>query len=77
MPDNLGGSVRLIDRGKTGATAFTGLGIYTYLSGHRQIRQMSGNELREASKLNLLLRRSGINGVALALVGAGLYRLLV
>lgn len=59
----------------TGAAAFIGLGAYTYWSGHKQLLDMR----KEIAKsfFGLKSRQMGINGIAMTLLGMGVYRLVV
>lgn len=57
----------------SGATAFIGLGGYTYWSGHRQLTQREA-EIVSKGGLNMSARRLGITGTAAMLVSVGLYR---
>lgn len=57
-----------------GASTFAGLGVYTYWSGHSQLRQREQEILRSGSKINMAARRLGITGIAAALIGVGAYR---
>ncbi|GAB7351525.1 hypothetical protein MBLNU459_g2166t2 [Dothideomycetes sp. NU459] len=57
-----------------GASAFAGLGAYTYWSGHRQLRLREQEILRSGSGINMAARRLGITGIAAILVGLGAYR---
>ncbi|GAB7351526.1 hypothetical protein MBLNU459_g2166t1 [Dothideomycetes sp. NU459] len=58
----------------TRASAFAGLGAYTYWSGHRQLRLREQEILRSGSGINMAARRLGITGIAAILVGLGAYR---
>lgn len=60
----------------SGASAFIGLGAYTYWSGHRQLR-LNEQQIINAGKVNMAARRLGITGLALSLGGIGLYRAFV
>ncbi|KAF4306865.1 hypothetical protein GTA08_BOTSDO04904 [Botryosphaeria dothidea] len=59
-----------------GASAFIGLGIYSYLSGHSQLRQERARILASKSLLGLRARKASITGLAATLVGLGVYRLV-
>ncbi|KAF1354839.1 hypothetical protein BDV97DRAFT_366063 [Delphinella strobiligena] len=56
-----------------GASAFIGLGAYTYWSGHRQLR-LNEQQIVRAGKVNMAARRMGITGLAITLAGIGAYR---
>jgi hypothetical protein len=60
----------------TGAAAFIGLGAYSYFSGHAQLRQQESKILKSGTRLGLKSRQMGITGIAMSLVGLGLYRLV-
>jgi hypothetical protein len=59
----------------TGAAAFIGLGAYSYFSGHAQLRQQRAEILKSGTIFGLRTRQMGITGIALSLVGMGLWRL--
>lgn len=58
-----------------GSAAFTGMGIYTFYSGHRQIQEREREILRSGSRFGPLARKWAIGGLSAALVGAGVFRL--
>lgn len=58
----------------TGAGAFAGLGVYTYFSGHSQLREQEHVIKNMKTMFRMGARRAGINGIAATLVGLGLYR---
>lgn len=60
-----------------GSAAFTGLGIYTFHSGMKQLRERSVQTaiLRSGSRFGLGARKAGIVGMSAVLVGMGWYRL--
>ncbi|KAI9740877.1 MAG: hypothetical protein M1818_004482 [Claussenomyces sp. TS43310] len=60
----------------TGAAAFVGLGTYSYLSGHRQLREQQAQILKSGSMFGMRSRQMGITGIAMTLVGMGLWRLV-
>lgn len=60
-----------------GASAFAGLGAYTYWSGHQQLRLREQEILKSGSKINMAARRLGITGIATVLLGMGAYRAFV
>ena len=57
----------------TGASAFAGLGAYTYWSGHRQLR-LNEQQIVKAGRINMAARSMGITGLAITLIGVGAYR---
>lgn len=59
-----------------GASAFIGLGVYSYISGHSQLREQRARQLAEKSLLGLRARKASITGLAGVLVGLGVYRLV-
>ncbi|KAL1310658.1 hypothetical protein AAFC00_000925 [Neodothiora populina] len=56
-----------------GASAFMGLGAYTYWSGHRQLR-LNEQKILQMGRANMAVRSLGITGIAAGLVGLGVYR---
>lgn len=60
----------------TGATAFAGLGIYSYYSGHAQLLAQQKAIAKSGSMFGLKSRQTGITGIAITLVGMGLWRLV-
>lgn len=60
----------------SGASAFIGLGIYSYFSGRYQLRQQQAAILKSKSMLGMRSRHFGISGIAAMLVGAGIWRLV-
>ncbi|KAF2169133.1 hypothetical protein M409DRAFT_52419 [Zasmidium cellare ATCC 36951] len=59
-----------------GSIAFTGLGIYSYASGMKQLRERELEILKSGSRFGLGARRGGIVGMSAVLVGLGVYRLV-
>lgn len=59
-----------------GSAAFTGLGIYTYNSGRKQLNERELEILRSGSRFGIGARRFGLVGLSAALVGVGVYRLV-
>jgi hypothetical protein len=57
-----------------GSGAFLGLGAYTYMSGHSQLKAQEAAIKRSKSIFGMASRRAAITGTATALVGAGVYR---
>lgn len=57
----------------SGASAFIGLGAYTYWSGHRQLR-LNEKQILNAGKVGMAARSMGITGLAATLIGLGAYR---
>ncbi|KAI1006104.1 hypothetical protein K3495_g2118 [Podosphaera aphanis] len=60
----------------TGATAFFGLGAYSYFSGHAQLRAQEATILKSASRFGMKSRQAGITTIALSLAGLGFWRLV-
>ncbi|OAF54530.1 hypothetical protein VC83_09252 [Pseudogymnoascus destructans] len=60
----------------TGAAAFAGLGIYSYYSGHAQLLAQQKAIAKSGSMFGLKSRQTGITGIAITLVGMGLWRLV-
>lgn len=60
----------------TGAGAFIGLGIYSYVSGQAQLRKQEAKILKSGKLLGFQTRQAGITGLAMTLVGLGVYRLV-
>ncbi|KAH8782571.1 hypothetical protein BGZ57DRAFT_925975 [Hyaloscypha finlandica] len=60
----------------TGAAAFMGLGVYSYFSGHSQLRAQQARILQSKSLFGLKSRQAGITGIALTLAGMGFWRLV-
>ena len=60
----------------TGATAFAGLGAYTYFSSRNQLRLREAAILKSGSRFGIRSRQAGAAGIALAFVGMGLWRLV-
>ncbi|GAB7358790.1 hypothetical protein MBLNU230_g4015t1 [Neophaeotheca triangularis] len=60
-----------------GSAAFTGLGIYSYASGTRQLKERETQEriLKSGSRFGLGVRRAGVFALSAVLVGMGAYRL--
>lgn len=61
---------------RAGASAFIGLGAYTYWSGNRQLTLREKEIMKSGSQINMAARRLGITGIAAALVAVGAYRAL-
>ncbi|KAL3424291.1 hypothetical protein PVAG01_03572 [Phlyctema vagabunda] len=59
----------------TGATAFIGLGAYSYFSGHSQLKANQAKLLQNKSLFGMKSRQTGISMISFSLVGLGLYRL--
>jgi len=59
-----------------GATAFIGLGTYSYFSGKRQLRQQQAAILKSKSMFGMRTRQAGITTIATILVGMGVWRLV-
>lgn len=60
----------------TGAGAFTGLGVYTYLSGNAQLNANRAEILKKGGQMSFALRRGGIGATAIGLIALGFYRLV-
>ncbi|KAG8625197.1 hypothetical protein KVT40_006948 [Elsinoe batatas] len=60
-----------------GATAFAGLGIYSYISGHRDLTKRQADIMRSGTKIGMPARRLGVSFTSAVLVGLGLYRAFV
>lgn len=60
----------------TGAAAFIGLGAYSYFSGHAQLKQQQAKILKSGAMIGMRSRQMGITGIAMSLVGMGLWRLV-
>ncbi|GAB1737460.1 hypothetical protein D0862_13420 [Hortaea werneckii] len=58
-----------------GSAAFTGLGIYTYASGMKQLREREREIMRNSNRLTLGARKGMIYAMSAGLVGLGVYRL--
>ncbi|KAK3074876.1 hypothetical protein LTR53_002330 [Teratosphaeriaceae sp. CCFEE 6253] len=59
-----------------GSVVFTGMGIYSYASGMRQLRERNLEILRSGSRFGLSARRGAIYALSGTLVGLGVYRLV-
>lgn len=59
----------------TGSAAFTGLGIYSYASGMKQLREREREIMKSGSLVGLGPRRGMIYMLSAGLVGLGVYRL--
>ncbi|KAF2092235.1 hypothetical protein K490DRAFT_30957 [Saccharata proteae CBS 121410] len=59
-----------------GASAFIGLGVFSYVSGHSQLTQQQAAILKSNSIFGMRSRRNGITGLASVFLGLGLYRLM-
>lgn len=60
----------------TGAAALIGLGAYSYFSGNAQLKQQETKILKSGSMFGMRTRQLGVRGIALSLVGMGLWRLV-
>lgn len=60
----------------TGAAAFAGLGVYSYVSGHSQLKAQEAKILKSKSLFGMKTRQAGITSIALTLVGMGFWRLV-
>ena len=59
-----------------GSAAFTGLGIYTFYSGRKQLRERELEILKSGSRFGLGARRGAVLGMSAILVGMGVFRLV-
>lgn len=59
-----------------GATAFFGLGAYSYFSGKAQLRLQESKIIQSGSRFGMRSRQAGITGIALTLMGMGFWRLV-
>ncbi|KAK3626432.1 hypothetical protein LTR56_019802 [Elasticomyces elasticus] len=58
-----------------GSAVFTGMGIYSYASGMRQLRERNLEIMRSGSRFGLGARKGAIYVLSGSLVGLGVYRL--
>ncbi|KAJ9641132.1 Exosome complex component rrp4 [Coniosporium tulheliwenetii] len=61
---------------RPGASAFIGLGVYSYASGSYQLRQQRAALLQSKSMFGMRSRQAGITGISAILIGLGIYRLV-
>ncbi len=59
-----------------GSTAFAGLGVYSYYTGHRNLELQRQRILQSGSRFGMRSRGAGITSIATMLVGLGLWRLV-
>ncbi|RKF61617.1 hypothetical protein OnM2_040058 [Erysiphe neolycopersici] len=59
-----------------GATAFFGLGMYSYFSGRAQLRLQKDKILQSGTRFGLKSRQAGITTIAMTLMGMGFWRLV-
>ena len=59
-----------------GATAFIGLGAYSYFSGSHQLQKQQAAILKSKSRFGMKSRHAGIVSIAAAFVGMGFWRLV-
>jgi hypothetical protein len=64
----------IADRRVLGSGAFIGLGVYTYMSGHSQLKKQESVILRSKSMFGMGSRRMSITGMSAGLIGLGIYR---
>ncbi|KAF2249233.1 hypothetical protein BU26DRAFT_564892 [Trematosphaeria pertusa] len=57
-----------------GSAAFIGLGAYTYVSGHSQLKAQEAAIRQSKTMFGMASRRAGITGTAAVMVGLGIYR---
>lgn len=60
----------------TGSAAFIGLGVYSYITGQKQLMEPAVQKEIAKSWLKLRPRQMGITGIASTLVGLGIWRLV-
>ncbi|PNS18005.1 hypothetical protein CAC42_3964 [Sphaceloma murrayae] len=60
-----------------GASAFGGLGVYSYITGHNELTKREAEILKSSSRIKIPARRMGVTVTSAVLVGLGLYRLFV
>jgi hypothetical protein len=53
-----------------------GLGAFTYMSGHSQLRQQQATILKSGSMFGMRSRQAAITTLSATFVGLGIYRLL-
>ncbi|KAF2718771.1 hypothetical protein K431DRAFT_230165 [Polychaeton citri CBS 116435] len=58
-----------------GSAVFAGMGVYTYASGMKQLRQQEMTILKSGSLYGITARKYSIFGLSTTLVGMGIYRL--
>jgi hypothetical protein len=61
---------------RLGAVAFMGLGAYSYVSGHSQLKAQQAKILQSKSIFGIKSRQAGITGIAFTLAGMGFWRLV-
>ncbi|MCJ1303304.1 hypothetical protein MMC08_006112 [Hypocenomyce scalaris] len=64
------------DKPDNWATAFIGLGAYSYFSGTYQLQKQQAAILKSKSMFGMRSRQAGIVGIAVAFVGMGFWRLV-
>lgn len=62
---------------RSGATAFIGLGVYTFVSGHAQMKRNHREIIMKSGRMMFAMRRGGITLTSAGLILLGGYRLLV
>jgi len=58
----------------TGTAAFVGLGVYSYYTGMRNLKQQEKAIMRSATKYKMGSRRLGIATLSASLIGLGVWR---
>lgn len=58
----------------TGSATFVGLGAFTYVSGHSQLRAQESVIRQSKSLFGMGSRRAAITGTSAVFVGLGVYR---
>ncbi|QDS67897.1 hypothetical protein FKW77_008233 [Venturia effusa] len=59
-----------------GAATFVGLGGFTYVTGHAQLRKSQAQILKSGSRMGMAPRRAGITFMSIGMAAIGLYRLV-
>lgn len=67
-------SMLTLNRAAPGATAFIGLGAYTYYTGMRNLRRQEKAIMASPTKYKLGSRQLAVATLSASLVGLGLYR---
>jgi hypothetical protein len=57
-----------------GTGAFVGLGTYTYISGHSQLRAQAAAIRKSGSMFGMASRRAAVTATSLGMVGLGVFR---
>jgi hypothetical protein len=59
-----------------GSAAFIGMGAYSYISGHSQLKAQEAAILASKTRFGMPVRRVAITGMSAGLIGLGVYRWL-